>query len=403
LQTSKRIINLCEGMMMIETDLAERPQTLHSKTPSARALAEHRNEILFEWENLVREKISSAKNLPHPLIIDTVPKFIDNLAEALCEDHARKTATESSSISQEHGGERARLSRYSPDQLIVEYQILRDTISRKLESLVLMTTRDRGVIQNSFDTAICEAMVAFFLVHSKIREHFTAGLTHDLRNPLGVMRMAADLIVVTLNDANWHEMHSDLCDLAKRIINNSKRADRLIQDLLDTNLIQMGDRMQLNIGECEILSIIKDVLADMDRNDSARIRLEGSPQWGFWDGVALRRVLDNLVTNAFKYGSRETPVTIHVSSAEGRLLLTVHNHGSHIPIEDQEVLFQAFRRSQAAKESGMKGWGIGLALVRGVAEAHGGSVSIESSAELGTTFVFDIPVDARPYLNAPVT
>lgn len=374
-----------------------------SKTPSARALVELRDEILRGWEKRVRENISSAKNLPHPLIIDTVPKFLDNLAEALSEDHPRKTATEASNVSQEHGGERARLTRYGPDQLILEYQLLRDTILDKLVLRVELTHRDRSILQDSIDRAICEAMVAYFLVHSKIREQFTVGLSHDLRNPIGAIRMAADLITMTLADDNWTENHEDLCDLARRITDNSKRADRMIQDLLDTTVIQIGDRMPLNIRECEILCIVKEVLADMNRNDSARIHFEGHPQWGFWDGDALRRVIENLLTNAFKYGSRKSPVTIRVASAEDRLILSVHNHGAPIPIEEQEQLFQAFRRSEAAKASGKKGWGIGLALVRGVAEAHGGSVNLESSTKLGTTFTFDIPVDARPYVDAPVT
>lgn len=177
----------------------------------------------------------------------------------------------------------------------------------------------------------------------------------------------------------------------------------MIQNLLDTIVVQMGDRVRLNIGEHEILSIVKEVIADTSRNEAARIRIEGTPQWGFWDGDALRRVIENLLSNAFKYGRRDAPVTIRVVGAERRVILTVHNQGEAIPIEEQEQLFQPFRRAEAAKFSGKKGWGIGLALVRGVAEAHGGSIAVESSYEFGTTFTFDIPVDARLFDNTPVT
>jgi signal transduction histidine kinase len=372
------------------------------RTPSAKALKENSSKIIQDWEHRVRDTITAAKELSHPILIDTVPAFLDSLAEALSQDHPRTVISESLSISQEHGSERARLSRYSPDHLISEYLLLRDTIIEHLEAALEMTSRDRSLIQTSFDIAISEAMLAFFLVHSKIREQFIAGLSHDLRNPIGAARMAADLILMTAAERQG-PINGEVTDLAKRIVSNCKRADRLIQNLLDTSLIQMGDRMDLNIGEYEILSIVKDVLQDINRNELARIRIEGHPQWGFWDGDALRRVVENLLSNAFKYGRSGTSITVTVSSAQGRLLLKVHNLGSPIPIEDQERLFQAFRRTVAARSSGKKGWGIGLALVRGVAEAHGGSVGVDSSLERGTTFIFDIPIDSRPFLHAPVT
>jgi signal transduction histidine kinase len=181
-----------------------------------------------------------------------------------------------------------------------------------------------------------------------------------------------------------------------------KRADRMIQNLLDATSIRMGDRMQLNISRQEIWPVVKEVLAEVSRDDFTRVRIDGSAPWGFWDGDALRRVVENLLANAFKYGKPDTPVTIRISSREDRMVLQVHNFGLPIPIEEQEQLFQAFQRADSAKISGKMGWGLGLALVREVAEAHGGSVGVESSAENGTTFTFDIPQDARPYQDAPV-
>ena len=80
----------------------------------------------------------------------------------------------------------------------------------------------------------------------------------------------------------------------------------------------------------------------------------------------------------------------------------VHNHGSYIPAEEKASLFHAFRRSPAAQQSGKRGWGLGLVLVRGVAEAHGGSIGVESLPAQGTTFLIDIPQDARPFQQAPV-
>jgi signal transduction histidine kinase len=81
----------------------------------------------------------------------------------------------------------------------------------------------------------------------------------------------------------------------------------------------------------------------------------------------------------------------------------VHNHGPVIPSEKRETLFRAFQRLTEAEISGKSGWGLGLAQVRAVTEAHGGSIGLDSLPDRGTTFIIDIPLDARPYQDRPIT
>ncbi|MEZ0393213.1 MAG: sensor histidine kinase [Pseudobdellovibrionaceae bacterium] len=372
-----------------------------SKTPSARTLYQLRYEIINIWEQKVREQVKFASQLQSPIIVDTVPIFLERLAEALCEQHPRFTATESTTISQEHGGERARLTHYGPDQFIQEYQILRDTVLQILQSHIQLTERDRRVIQISFDQALREGMLAFFLVQNQIREQFVAYLSHDLRNPLGTAKMSAELIQMIASEQPASRALEDIKNLAQKIINNSKRADRLIQSLLDASVIQFGEKLQLNVRPCTILEVVHESVNDLAKPEQERVRIQGEPAKGYWDGEAIRRALENLLNNAIKYGGAEAPITIEVRSREDRLFLSVHNEGSYIPVDEQEGLFQPFRRSEAARTGSTKGWGLGLALVRSVAEGHGGSVIVESSENTGTTFMMDFPMDARPYLEAP--
>lgn len=373
-----------------------------SGTPSAQKLFDLRREILLDWEKRVREHITAATDLLHSLIIDTVPAFLDNLAEALCESHPRQLATDSTTISQEHGGERARLTRYGPEQLLKEYQLLRETILDHLNDTDALTTRDRRIIQMSFDHAVQEGMAAFFLVQSRIREQFVAGLGHDLRNPLGAMKMSGELILMATEVEPSTEGWNDIKGLAQRIVVNARRVDRMIQDMLDATSIQTGERLSLFLADHEILALIKESVEDLARTDQQRIHVSGESVWGQWDGEAIRRTIENLIANAMKYGTPKSKISVRVRGIEGRLIVTVHNVGSYIPVEEQESLFQAFRRSESAQKSKTKGWGLGLALVRSVAEAHGGSVVVDSSPEMGTTFTFDIPIDARPFVDAPV-
>ncbi len=371
------------------------------KKTAALALSDHRQAILSDWEKKVRAQIKEAANLPHPLIIDTVPAFLDNLAEALSEDHPRNYATETSTISQEHGGERARLTRYNPDHLIREFQLLRDTILEYIQREVQLTPRDWRVFQISFDKSIQESMLAYFLIHNRLREQFVAGLGHDLRNPLGAAKISAELILLATKADLTPEGWDDVRGLAQRIVSIVKRADRLIQDLLDATAIQIGDKVPLRMVEAEMLALVRSSIADFARPQQQRLRVKGETIWGFWDEEAIRRAIENLISNAIKYGKKDSLITLEIKQDDQRVILCVHNEGSYIPAEEQEGLFQPFRRSESARNGKSVGWGLGLALVRSVAEGHGGSIGVESSINEGTTFLIDMPVDARPFQKDP--
>ena len=158
---------------------------LSTKTPSAQFLYAKRNEILDAWMKRVKAEVATAAELLNPVVIDTIPLFLDGLSEALCEECTRETATESSNMAQEHGGERARVTRYGPEQIIQEYQILQNIVRHTITAVIPLHETESDIIQKSFDKALQEAMISFFLVHGRLREQFVAGLTHDLRNPIG--------------------------------------------------------------------------------------------------------------------------------------------------------------------------------------------------------------------------
>jgi signal transduction histidine kinase len=121
--------------------------------------------------------------------------------------------------------------------------------------------------------------------------------------------------------------------------------------------------------------------------------VSGDAVTGWWDGNALRRALENLALNAVKYGDGRQ-VRLDVAQTHGRLVLSVHNWGNPIPDERRKDIFEYLNRGE---ESGKPGWGIGLPFVQEVAKRHGGTVVLDSSAQAGTTFTIDIPVDARAF------
>jgi signal transduction histidine kinase len=226
-----------------------------------------------------------------------------------------------------------------------------------------------------------------------LRESFVSLLSHDLRTPLSVAKISAQLI-------QRRSSNPEACqNLALKISHSIDRADEMIRNLLDANRIRSGEKLPLNLEHFEMSSFVQETLLDLATVHGDRFVLKPSEKIeGFWDTQNVRRVIENLCNNAIKYGSN-SPVILSLEAADKFVKICVHNNGSIISEEDQKSLFQQFRRSHEAEESGKKGWGIGLTLVQGVAEAHGGNVSVKSEAGTGTIFTVTLPIDARPFVH----
>lgn len=359
-------------------------------------LVASRERILSLWEQRVRNELAVARREPQPILIDTLPALLDQLADALSGDHSRRTATHGSTVAHEHGGERVRLTRFGLDDLVAEYKILRYVLFEVLEEASPLSREERHTLHMSVDQAIIEACTGYVLVQATFKDQFFATLTHDLRNPLNAAHASASLILKRPQAA-------DVSAWARRIIDNVSRADRMLRELLDAMRVQTGARLQLELTACDLVDVVRDTLERATVEHGSRFVLVApTPVRGHLAPDALQRAIENLADNAVKYGDPEQPVTVTVDQTHGRAIVSIHNHGAHIPAEVQETLFRAFQRLAHAGTSGKKGWGLGLAQVRAVAEAHGGSIAVDSLPGHGTTFVIDVPLDARPYQQSPV-
>lgn len=355
-----------------------------------------REVVLEEWERRIRESVASAASLSHPVLIDTLPVLYDNIAEALSPDYPRTSAGVAvPTVASEHGGERARLTDYNIEAIISEYHTLRETIADVLPARgVHLSHRDLLIISSSIDTTVKEAVTAFALAQTAFREQFVSALAHDLRTPLAAACMASDLIGRTQDLA-----HAKL--LASRAAANLGRIDRMIQELLDSVVFRGGGRLHLDISHFDMLELAREVAEQAAGMHGPRFEVAGPNVIGWWGRDTIKRALENLIGNAVKYGRPGTPIRISIASAYDRVLLGVHNEGEPVPADQLEAIFQVFRRATGAGSGKEPGWGIGLPYVRSVAESHGGSIGVDSSAERGTMFTIDIPQDARPFRNAP--
>lgn len=223
-----------------------------------------------------------------------------------------------------------------------------------------------------------------------LREKFISTLTHDLRTPLTAAKMSAQLISRKNQDSSVHTLTS-------RIVDNISRADRMIQDLLDASKIRAGKHIAPSIQEIDLIDVTKKTLEDLTTIHGERFKLISPPHLkAYLCPSSMRRLLENLCSNAIKYGSQYDPINVSIEPQKENINLSVENTGNPLININQDKLFEPFVRGSAKDISGKKGWGIGLTIVKGVAESHGGNVEVNTDSN-HTQFMVHLPVDARNF------
>lgn len=360
----------------------------------SKQMLKFRETVFSEWETRVQAELDTARALPHPILIDTLPVFYDNIAQSLTANYPRETATDSTNVASAHGGERARLTEYAHETLVNEYQLLRWVIFDVLHREgVELHPSDVLAINASIDAGIREAVAGFSVADKALRERFAAALAHDLRGPLGTTSTALELIL-SVDD------FSKVRIFAVKALENVHRMSGMINELLHTMAFHSGEQISLTLSNFDIRALLKEVQVELTFREARITLTEGPPIVGWWDRRVMKRAVENLLSNAVKYGNKQSVITMSGSFTHERLLLAVHNEGDPIPSEEQENIFKMFRRVKNKEVVQQQGWGIGLPYVRAAAESHGGSIVVDSSADRGTTFTIDIPVDCRIFIDS---
>jgi PAS domain S-box-containing protein len=245
---------------------------------------------------------------------------------------------------------------------------------------------DRSEYQNARNTVIEQLNE-----ERELRETFVGTLTHDMRTPLTAVKMLADLIDRKFTD------HDFVHKASQKISTHVMRLDRMIRDLLDANRIKVGEGIPLYLGKHQMDQVLESAISELSIIYGPRFKYELVPITGIWDSSGIQRILENLLGNAVKYGRVNSPITVRLKQIEKSVEIEVHNEGDPISLEDQKTLFKQYKRTNSANSGIQKGWGIGLSLVKGVAEAHGGSVRVSSSDSAGTSFFVKVPLITPPH------
>jgi sigma-B regulation protein RsbU (phosphoserine phosphatase) len=208
---------------------------------------------------------------------------------------------------------------------------------------------------------------------------------HDLRNPVAAIQMASEILGLRHLDA------SQQAALGERIRSSTRRANRLIADLMDFTRARTGHALSLNKAWVDSHAISRDVVGELSTaHPERRLRhLESGDGRLVADGDRIAQALGNLVSNALTYGLPNSTVTVGSEGLEHCIRLSVHNLGTAIEPGMRTTIFEPMTRGESPGH--LRSVGLGLYIVREIATAHGGQVDYTSSAAEGTTFIIDLP------------
>jgi signal transduction histidine kinase len=272
-------------------------------------------------------------------------------------------------------------------------EVLGDRLALLLASVQLQEQSRAALERASREHGLIEAERNRLEQERKNRDQLIAAISHDLKNPLSTAKLGAELI------RKGQATPSATERLADQILRSISRSDRMIHDLLDAHRIRAGKPPSLQMVQYRMNDLLNEVIEEMRRlyGDRFVVRAD-SEVMGFWSWDAMRRALENLLTNAVKYSTPGSPILVTLEVGAGnKMSLSIHNQGPALSAEEQTRIFLPFERGKSAEQSSQRGWGIGLTLVQGIIDAHGGSITVDSTPDHGTTFMINNPMDSRPY------
>ena len=226
---------------------------------------------------------------------------------------------------------------------------------------------------------------------------FLAGIAHDIRNPLMVIRGSTEVLL-----AQETPSRVTLERACGRIMRQVERMEQMLSDFVDARGIESG-MLELTPREVDLGELARDVT---DRFRAAApghelaIDAPGQPITVRCDELRLEQVLVNLISNAIKYSPGGGRVVIAAGDSGGNwATLSVSDHGIGIPPDQQAAIFEPFHRV-ASTSAGIAGSGLGLAVSKQIVERHGGRIEVDSQPGRGTTFRVLLPVSAETAARA---
>ncbi len=221
---------------------------------------------------------------------------------------------------------------------------------------------------------------------ARLQDLYLGIIGHDLRNPLGAILNAAQLVeLADLDDAQRR-------DLAGRIAKSARRMGEMIEQILDVTRTRLGGGIPIRPAPADVHDVCRRVVEEIalaHPGSDLRFQARGDGA-GRWDAGRVAQAVSNLIANAVQHGAPATPVTVRTSAEGAGVVVEVHNEGPKIPPDRVASLFDPFSRL-GGRHGNVAGLGLGLYIAQQIVAAHGGEITVRSDD--GTTFRVWLPRD----------
>jgi len=358
----------------------------------AKVFGHSQEEIIDEWR-LQAGKLLHELQLDKPTITDHLPDIITEITRDLALGREGLLSVEHTRGSPPVHGVQRFHDGLDVGEVVAEYNLLRVAFITVAERHGLYVVGEAArIINGRIDEAVRLAVMAFAAQQALIRkeqeEEHLAFIAHDLRTPLN----AVALLVEELKESVNFDARANAADLFGILIRNLQRVEDLIKRALDTHVqtsALMGSSFRPERRTFELWPLVQRLILDL-RAISSKHTIEvvneiPSFLTVFADAGLLSQVFQNLLGNAFKYAARGR-VVVSAQDVDGTVTCVVHDNGAGIPLDMLAKVFD-----KLATDPDAAGTGLGLAIVKQIVEAHGGTVSAESTHGSGATFRFTLP------------
>lgn len=219
-----------------------------------------------------------------------------------------------------------------------------------------------------------------------VQTDFVANLSHELKTPIGAVAALAD----SLNGETQTEV---VWRLAERIVTESHRMSRIVDDLLDLSRVEFGGTEEWT--DIDLAAVLVEVVSTNQyaaKRQGLGLSLTGSSELLVrGDRSQLVSVFSNLVDNAIKYSEIGGVVNVNSTVKDDEIVLSVTDYGIGIAERDQKRIFERFYRVDKARSRATGGTGLGLSIVRHIVLEHGGAIDVRSEEGVGSTFTVRLP------------
>jgi PAS domain S-box-containing protein len=224
----------------------------------------------------------------------------------------------------------------------------------------------------------------------ELKNTFLDAVSHELRTPLATVIG----IALTLQRAGSSLTEQDTADLVDRLVANAGKLDRLLADLLDLDRLSKGI-LEPRRSRTDLAALVGRIAQEWQERSGRRLEVVAEPVVAWVDAAKVERVVENLLANADRHTTPDTPVWVRVARRDEGVVLAVEDAGGGVPRELRATLFEPFRQGPGASPHA-PGVGIGLSLVARFAELHGGRAWVQDRPGGGASFQVLLPDAADP-------